>query len=217
MKRGRGAGAFTLVELMLAVLILSIVMSLIYGVVTSTVLAQHRIEEIMAANDVGPSLLAEIRHSLEGAFVPKADVEYFVGRDGRGSTGDRDRIDFVTATMAYGSEVEGEEPLFHGTNEVGYQVQDNRNEPGVGILYRREDYFVDRDPLKDGRLTELYDRVTHFSLSFWDGQNWKADWNNKRDGGKLPRAIKIELKLLVSDRDEPRLEKAFTTTLTFPR
>ncbi len=212
MKRG-----FTLVELMLAVLILAVIMALVYGVLVSTIEAQNRVEEITLASEVGPAILSQIRRDLEGAFLPKSDVEYFVAADGKGPGGDRDRIDFVTAGMAYGPEKEGEEAAFHSTNETGYQVQDNRNEAGMGILYRREDLFVDRDPLRGGRLIELYDRVRHLDLQFWDGEKWKPAWNNKSDGRKLPEAVRVELKILVTDREDKQVERSYSTTITFPK
>ena len=59
---------FTLVELMLAVLILAIMMSIVYGVVVSTVNAAHRVEEITASSEIGPAILTQVRSDLEAAF-----------------------------------------------------------------------------------------------------------------------------------------------------
>jgi type II secretion system protein J len=206
---------FTLIELMLAILILAIMMSVIYGMVVSTVQAQQRVDEVTAGSEIGPAILTQIRMDLEASFLPK-EGEYFVAIDRKGSTGDRDRVDFVSAVMAYGPEREGEEPRFHGINEIGYQVQEGRSDASLGILYRREDFFVDAEPLKGGRLIEMYDRVRHLSFQFWDGEQWRQDWNSKRDKNTLPKAVKVELRIVVTERDEP-VEQAFTTTITFPR
>jgi type II secretion system protein J len=205
---------FTLVELMLAVLILAIMMSIIYGVVVSTVSAARRVEEITAASEIGPAILTQMRIDLEGAFLPK-EGEFFVATKRSGGGGSRDRIDFISGVMAYGSENDIEEPRFHSVNEVGYQMIDSRKDPGVGILYRRLDYFIDSDPLKGGHLTELYDRVRSFSLRFLEGEKWRDDWNSKNQKG-LPRAVEIELKIVVTDREKP-VEQTFKTTVTFPR
>ena len=207
--------AFTLVELMLAVLILAIMMSIVYGVVVSTVHAAHRVEEITASSEIGPAILTQIRSDLEAAFMPK-EGEFFVSSKKQSGGGDRDRIDFVSSGMAYGPENEIEEPRFHSVNEIGYQVLESRKNPNVGILYRREDYFIDPDPLKGGRLTELYDRVRAFSLRFHDGEAWRSDWNSKAQKG-LPKAVEIELKILVTDREDQNVEQTFKTTVTFLR
>lgn len=212
MSRRRG---FTLVELMLAVLILAIMMSIIYGVVVSTVTAARRVEEITSTSEIGPAILTQIRSDLEAAFLPKADGEYFVAVKGGGAGNGRDRIDFVSGVMAYGPENEIEAPRFHSVNEIGYQLQESRKDPGYAVLYRREDYFIDGEPLKGGRLTELYDRVRSFSLRFREGETWRDNWNSKTQKG-LPRAVEIELKIQVTDREQP-LEQTFKTTVTFVR
>jgi type II secretion system protein J len=216
---------FTLVELMLAILILAILMTIIYGVVVSTVQAQRRIEEISESSEIGPAILTQIRSDLEAAFVPVAGSKEeadqapdpFLAVDRKGSSGDRDRIDLLAAVPAYGAEREGEDARFHTLNEVGYQVLDSREEPGVGILYRREDFGRDADPLRGGFLTEMYDRVQHFNLSFWDGERWRAEWSVKKEQGRLPRAIRIDLRLLVRERDDANVPQAFSTILTFVR
>ncbi len=208
---------FTLVELMLAILLLAIMMSIVYGVVVSTVQAAQRVEEITLGTETGPAILARLREDLEAAILPAKDADSFAGYDRKGSSGDRDRIDLVSAVMAYGPERDGEEAVFHGVNEVGYQVIDSRQDPSVGVLYRREDYFLDAEPLKGGRLSELYDRVRHFNLQYWDGENWREDWSMKREKGKLPQAVKIELRIVVDDRDDKDVERFYSTIVTYPR
>lgn len=202
---------FTLVELMLAIMILAVMMSIIYGVVVSTVSAARRVEEITAASEIGPAILTRVRSDLEAAFIPK-DGEFFVGSKRPGGGMDRDRIDFISGELAYGSENDVEEARFHSINEVGYQVLDNRKDPNVGVLYRREDYFIDAEPLKGGRLTEVYDRVRSFSLRYYDGEAWRPDWNNQKQKG-LPKAVEIEVRILVTDHDNPNVEQTFKTTV----
>lgn len=211
----RSRRGFTLVELMLAILILAIMMSIVYGVVVSTVEAAHRVEEITASSEIGPAILTQIRSDLEAAFLPK-EGDYFVGLDVKAGTGNRDRIDFVSSAMAYGSEFDTDEPRFHSVNEVGYQVVESRTVPGAGTLYRREDLGLDAEPLRGGRLTELYDRVSHFKLRYLDGELWKDEWSSKAMK-KLPAAVRIELRIFAVERGEQLVEQSFSTTLTFPK
>lgn len=215
MRRGPVRG-FTLVEILLAMLLTAIVMALIYGVVSSTIQAQQRIEQVTRSTEIGPAIMSQIRSDLQGAFLPRKDEEGFVGRNSQGSSGDRDRIDFVATTIAYGREEEELDPRFHSVNELGYQVKDNPNDTGVGILYRREDYFVDKDPMRGGRLMELYERVLHFDVRYYDGEEWFEEWNSRDAKGKLPRAVRVELRILVSDRDQSDREKTYVTTVVFP-
>lgn len=216
MRRG-----FTLVELMLAVLLLAIMMTVAYGVLVSTVQGQERIEGILASSEVGPAILAQIREDLEGAFLPPkegdAEVEYFLALSRSSPGGERDRIDFVTSRLAYGSRREDEEPAFHSANEVGYQLRDHPSESGLAILYRREDYFLDAEPLRGGHLIELYDRVTHFDLQFWNGERWQAEWSAVKEKGKLPQAVKVELRVRLRDREGRERDQVFSTVVTLPR
>ncbi len=214
----RGRSGFTLIEIMLAVVILAVIMAIIYGVVTSTVQAQQRIEEVSRVSEVGPALLGQIRKDLESAFLPR-DGEFFAGLEKKGATGDRDRLDFVAGVMSYGAEREGDEAVFHGVNEVGYQVQDSTDPQasGLGVLYRREDLSIDAEPLRGGRLTELYDRVSHFDLQYYDGEKWLGEWSSQRMKNKLPQAVKVELKIVLLDKDGKAIDQTFLTTVTFPR
>jgi general secretion pathway protein J len=211
----RRDGGFTLVELMLAILILSIMMSIVYGVLVSTVTAAKRVEEITAGSEVGPAILTRIRSDLEAAFLPK-EGEFFLGLRKPGPGGERDRIDFISSDLAYGAENDVEEPKFHSINEVGYQVLDSRKDPNVGVLYRREDFFIDADPLKGGKLTEMYDRVRSLSFRYYDGKEWRPDWSSKAQKG-LPKAVDIELKIVVANNDEPNHEQKFKTTVLLLR
>ena len=212
----RARRGFTLVEIMLAMLLTAIVMSLVYGMVVSTIMAQQRIEQVTRATEIGPAIMSQIRSDLDGAFLPRQDEEGFVGINSQGSSGDRDRIDFVSTTIAYGSEEQSLDPRFHSVNELGYQVRPNPNDTGVGILYRREDYFLDQDPMRGGRLIELYERVLHFDVRYWDGEIWLEEWNSRNMEGTIPRAVRVELTILVNDREDANREKFYKTTVTFP-
>jgi hypothetical protein len=191
----------------------------------STVQAQKRVEEVQSSSEIGPALLAQIRADLEAAYLPpvapgkegEAAPDPFLSFDRKANLGDRDRLDFLIATPAYGPERDGEPPRFHGVNETGYQLLDSKEDPSVGVLYRREDFSVDADPLRGGFLTELYDRVKHFNVTFFDGKLWRNDWSAKREKNTLPRAVRVELRILVQDREERNAEQVYATTITFAR
>jgi len=201
---------------MLAVLVLAMMMSVVYGVVIATVETSNRLEEITASSEIGPAILSRIREDLEAAFLPR-EGEYFASADRKGSSGDRDRVDFVSSVLSYGAEREGDEPRFHGITEVGYQVQDSKSEAGVGVLYRREDFFLDPEPLKGGRLIEMYDRVSHFDLQYWDGKAWRPEWSMRAGQNKLPEAVRIELKIRATERGDREIERTFVSIVTLPR
>ena len=213
---GSPRSGFTLLEVILAIALTALVMSMLYGVVSSTILAQRRVEAEMFISEVGPALTTQIRQDLDAVFQPDAEGEYFVGIDRTSGSGESDRVDFLATVMAYGSEDEYEEPGFHSVNEIGYQLVPNDTESGVGVLYRRLDYFVDEDPLRGGRLVELYDRVLSFDVQYFDGTQWQKSWATKDNEGNLPEAIKVELKIRLRKSAEKNEDRTYTITVTRP-
>ena len=242
----RRAG-FTLIEIILAVAILSLMMVLAYSVVMSTVLAQKRIEAVMLSSEIGPVLIAQIREDLEGAFIPDGEegTDFFAGLDRDTAAGGRDRIDFITSRMSYGAMKEGDPAAFHSVNEVGYQVGDNDVDGSVGILYRRIDHFIDEEPTKGGRLVELYDRVVSFNVSFLREGEWVETWSSlsEAEAAQLaqgtqtgqqagseepstpppgqekmfPEAVRVELTIRVKANEEEFTDRTYLTTITYPQ
>lgn len=192
MKRRR-AGGFTLLEVILAVALCALVMTLIYGVLLSTVQAAERIDELTHGSEIGPAILSLIREDVGAAFLPGDDQDFFVGQERAG----RDRLDFVSSAAVYASETPGAEPKIHSINEIGYQVKENAE--GVPVLYRRVDPFVDAEPLRGGRLIALAP-VTQFKVTYWTGTEWVPAWVSSKAENKLPASVRIEMKLRVPDR-----------------
>lgn len=211
MRRG-----FTLVEMLLAITLVAIVITVLYGVLEQTLGAQGRIEAVMYGSEIGPHILNQIRQDLEACFVPDDKNTYFLGQDKKDIGGDADRIDLVCTTLDL-KEQQGKDPGFSAINEVGYQLKPNRQRPGLLVLYRRLDFGIDDDPLKGGRLYELYDRVKSLNVEFYDGKDWQSNWDNK-ELKRLPEAIRVELVIQVSaDLQEDRPEdRKYATTITLP-
>lgn len=210
---------FTLIEIMLTIALVTIIMAIFYGILHSTMEAEQIIIDTIESSEIGPTILNVIKQDLEGAFLPKPDVEYFIGQDKKTMGGDGDRLDFVSETIAYGKEnKEQEEAKLISVNEIGYQVKENEKDAGLYILYRREQFYIDDKPLTGGTLQELYDRVKSFNLEYYDGEKWVLEWNNTKNGNILPQAVKIELVISILPRrtgyEQGAKEQAFSTIIT---
>jgi prepilin-type N-terminal cleavage/methylation domain-containing protein len=189
----RRDSGFTLIEVVLAVALCALVMTLIYGVLISTVEAAERIDELTHGSEIGPTILSLIREDVGAAFLPGDDQDFFVGQERAG----RDRLDFVSSSAVYASETPGAEPKIHSINEIGYQVKDDPE--GKPVLYRRVDPFVDAEPLRGGRLIALAP-VTSFKVSYWNGTEWSTSWVSSKAEHTLPQSVRIEMKLRIPDR-----------------
>lgn len=195
MKTSR-AGGFTLIEIVLAVALCTIVMALIYGVLHSTIQAAERIDELTHGSEIGPAILAQIREDVGAAFLPGTDQDYFVGQDRSG----RDRLDFISSAAVFAAETPGSEPAVHTVNEIGYQVKEGPSAEDGLVLYRRVDPFVDAEPLRGGRLMAVAEQVTLFKITYWSGTEWLPTWVASKLDNKLPSSIRVELKMRVPDR-----------------
>ena len=204
--------AFTLIEVILAVALCALVMTLVYGVLISTVQASEQIEQITQGSEIGPAILSLMREDLGAAFLPGTDQDYFVGQERAG----RDRIDFVSSSPVYAAETPGSEPKIHSVSEIGYQVKESR-EDGL-VLYRRVDPFVDAEPLRGGRLIAIAP-VTSFKVTYLDNGTWVPTWASSKRENKLPSSIRIELKMRLPDRStkEGFAEKTFATVIPLAR
>jgi len=216
--RRRRAG-FTLIEIFLAISLVAIIMAIAYGMVVSTVQAQERIEETTLGTEIGPVILNQFRQDVESAFVPDKDKDWFLGQDRKGSIGDRDRLDLFASIPAFGADDAYAEPRFHNVNEIGYIIDDNRQRPGELVLYRREDYFIDDEPMKGGKMTAVYDRVQAFDVQYWDGEKWVESWSSKASEGKLPVGVRLIMRLLIPNKaaEGGVVARTYSITVVLPR
>ncbi|HZL71056.1 MAG TPA: type II secretion system protein GspJ [Planctomycetota bacterium] len=194
--RRTSTSGFTLIEILLAVALCALVMTLVYGVLMATIQASERVDELTHGSEIGPAILAQIREDIGAAFLPGTDQDYFVGQERSG----RDRVDFVSSAAVYASETPGAEPTIHSVNEIGYQVKEGPSGEDGLVLYRRVDPFVDAQPLQGGRLTAIAEKVTSFKVTYSAGAEWLTSWVSSKHENTLPSSIKIELKLRVPDR-----------------
>lgn len=195
MRRSPRSG-FTLIEIILAVALCALVMLLIYGVLSSTIQAAERIDEMTHGSEIGPAVLAQIREDAGAAFLPGEDEDFFVGQERSG----RDRLDFISSSAVFASDGPGSEPKIHPVSEIGYQVKEGPSAEDGLVLYRRVDPFVDAEPLRGGRLTALAEQVISFKVTYWSGAEWLTSWVSSKQEDTLPSSIRVELKLRIPDR-----------------
>lgn len=195
---------FTLIEVVVTLAIMGLIMTTVYAVLFGTLRARRNLEVRVMGSRVGPMLLDRIEEDVRRIFLydlPKDSV--LVGVDGKDYGRDADRILFVARTPSTAPVVDGDRAVYADVNEVGYAVTRNPDNPDFMVLWRREDYFVDDEPLAGGRGIPLYDRVTQFDVRYYEELGEDAepldDWNSEEKGG-LPKAVEIVLSLEVEPR-----------------
>jgi len=215
MKRG-----FTLLEIMLAVSVLALVGTMVYGGFSQTALNKARIEEDVEHSRIIHMTLERMARELTVAFVsthvnPSLDLRVvdtaFIGKD----NGRDDRIDFTSFShrRLYRNARESDQ------NEISYFVTEHPDDPGVQVLARREQNRIDDDPRRGGKSQILVENVEEFNLEYFDPllTDWVQTWNTEdvlAQPNRLPTQVRIRLG--VKDPRRRGETQTFGTRVTIP-
>ena len=215
MKRG-----FTLLEIMLAVSVLALVGTMVYGGFSQTALNKARIEEDVEHSRIIHMTLERMARELTVAFVsthvnPSLDLRVvdtaFIGKD----NGRDDRIDFTSFSHRRLDRNARESDQ----NEISYFVTEHPDDPGVQVLARREQNRIDDDPRRGGKSQILVENVEEFNLEYFDPllTDWVQTWNTEdvlAQPNRLPTQVRIRLG--VKDPRRRGETQTFGTRVTIP-
>ena len=215
MKRG-----FTLLEVILAVTILALIGTMIYGGFSQTALNKARVEKDVDHSRVVHMALERMARELTMAFVsthvnPSLDLRVsttaFIGKD----NGREDRIDFTSFShrRLYRNARESDQ------NEISYFVAEHPDDPGVDVLARREQNRIDDDPRRGGKSQILVENIEEFNIEYYDPllSEWVQTWDTINALGqpnRLPTQVRI--RLAVKDPRRPNETQTFGTRVVIP-
>ncbi len=201
MKRLRSQQGMTLVELMIAVAILAIVTTLVYGAFAQTTRNRDRMEKMGDRYHELVTVLERMAHELQMAYVsahlnPNPSLQSvrtcFVGLDRGGG----DRLDFTAFSHRR---------LYRDTHEsdqaeLSYFVATDPDNSRKHVLARRESRRIDDDPQKGGEVLVAVEDVLDFQVTYLDplSMEWVSSWDTTQGAmqpNRLPAQIKILLKV----------------------
>jgi len=205
----------TLVEVLVAVAILGIVATVVFGGFSQTMRNKRRIEEQADRMHVVRVALERMVSELSMAYVsihlnPSPQLQTmltcFIGR----THGRNHRLDFTSFSheRLYRDAHESDQ------NELSYFVTEDPEDPTRKVLARREDNLLDEDPQSGGSTQILVRDVERFEVTYYDpvGQQWVEYWDST-DGNKQPNRIPYQVKIALTVRDDraPHHRRTFTT------
>lgn len=215
MKRG-----FTLLEVILAVTVLALIGTMIYGGFSQTALNKARVEKDVDHSRIIHMALERMTREISMAYVsthvnPSLDLRVsntaFVGKD----NGRQDRIDFTSFShqRLYRNARESDQ------NEISYFVTEHPDEPGMNVLARREQNRIDEDPRRGGKSQILVENVEEFNVEYFDPllSEWVDTWdtvNTLAQPNRLPTQVRIRLG--VKDPRRPSKTQTFGTRVVIP-
>ena len=195
----------TLVELLAALVILSLVLTLTYGSFFQISNAAMSLKDDLAGQQELRTLLKLVSDDLQAARYLKSlgDVSAptgIVSRSRNTAGMEYVAVSFHAAIQARFYRQRPQE-LDPGLHEVGYTVEEDPVTRAPSLV-RREDYYVDDNLLEGGVKVVLSRHIETFSLGFLppldtqgETQTWDREWDSSRRPltSRMPSAIRISL------------------------
>ena len=197
----------TLVEVMIAVALLTLVMAAGWGSYSVAVDSQQRMQEINERLHGVEQAVNRIVRDMSTAFITKHggdDSEQTEIRYQTGFLGNNERVDFTS--MGYVRMFKDEK--VGDQSEISYYIRDMRNEDGdlETYLVRREQAPINDDFTRGGTILPLLDHVLSFKLQYWDDEKadvavgsdgWVDEWDTEHSDftDRLPSRVKIEIEI----------------------
>jgi len=219
MRRRRQQG-ITLIEAMVAIAILAIVATLVWGGFSQTARNKKRVEYQLDRYHVVQAAMSRMVRELSMAFVsaqmnPNQALQTvrtaFIGTD----RGHRDRIDFTSFSHQRLRRNAHESDQ----HELSYFVARDPDDSSVRVLARRHQRRIDDEPTEGGTVQIMVDDVKEFDLSYLDPMTgeWVDTWDTTQ-GAMQPNRLPSQVKILltVPDPMDPDEERTFGTRATLP-
>lgn len=239
-RRDRG---FTLVEVMLAVAIGAILLTMMFSSLDTAVRTRRAVSDLSTPYAVGPAVLDALEADLRNAhFYDLKENDAFWGVDADLLGREADGLSFVTDTLCHVGEPELKSALEVGrtvdrerrspATEVQYVCRRSDAHPGALELWRREDFYVDDSPHDGGIYRLVYDRVYDFKLEYVrrdsapsagvgsaekSAEQMRQDgWNAIEEKG-LPRAVIVTIGLYARVSEEAAARRDEPQVFVFRR
>lgn len=186
---------FTLMEVLIAIAILAIVLSTVYGsfVQTRKVIgkAEASIEELRGVR----AAFTRMMQDVSMAFIVKInDNTFFTGTDDYSEGYATDSIDFTS----YSNRIRNNDAKESDQIEVGYSLK--RGNEGKAVLIKRVKRRIDENPGYGGDTFEISEDIVGLNFRYLDEDNaWVDSWDS-RVNKNIPQAV--EITIIVKDNSD---------------
>lgn len=199
----RGTKGFTLLEVMVALVVTSIILGAVYGIVSAISSAKQDLDRDAEGFHQARVLFGRMAREIRSAYFVKGATDTLF----RGGL-DESRHYFLELTTTVTAPTL---PLASGISEVRYALREDPDIPaGLLLLVRQE-----RSLLPGGDAGKLENRLTGgvhaFRIRFFDGNQWQEDWDTALSN-KLPQMVELYLEIEIAGKVMP-----FTTTVAIPQ
>ncbi|MBI3581433.1 MAG: prepilin-type N-terminal cleavage/methylation domain-containing protein [Nitrospinae bacterium] len=198
------SGGFTLIEILVSVLILGMIFSFIFVVLSSSLTTTREAMKKMEVERVGRYFISRIASDLTCAtLLPASGIGGMLGTHFSANGKSHDEVHFTAFTQSYFN-------LRPPTDqaEIGYYFRTAAE--GKSSLMRRESDIIEKPVTAGGEAFAISDMVEELSIKYrakeWQ-DNWVDNWDSDAQKS-LPAMISIELKL-----DDGKTKYFFSTVV----
>jgi general secretion pathway protein J len=198
---GYSPRGFTLLEVLVASSILSIVLAILHGVFSQTLTSKRVAEERTALSRTARIVLLRIGEDLQASFPFTTENARFVGETRRTSTFPQASVSFMSFANAQLTSVGREDDW----SEITYDLIPDPLTPSVWQLIRRVRLSVDSArSASAGEVVPLLASVQGLRFRFFDGRGWSEEWGRDQTRGRIPQAVEVELLLATNENRKVR-------------
>ncbi|MBN1943104.1 MAG: hypothetical protein JW849_07395 [Phycisphaerae bacterium] len=200
--------AFTLVELLLAVMVTVMIAVSTVAMLRSTDQTRRRVERQTGLQQETRAAIETMSTALRNACRGEDKNKTFEGLDAESDALPADRVKFLTITPLA---VRRDQPE-SDVKECEFFLQSGGADRPP-MLMRRLDPTRNEEPDGGGVVQCIAENIAAMELAYFDGRTWRPEWSSETDG--WPTAIRISL-LAVDPRDA-RATWAVQRVVNFPR
>ena len=192
------ARGFTLLELMLALVIMALVLTMVYSAFSAGSRACRFGGERAQIFHTARMAMQDILQSIENIDFGTNDGYRFLGESGSAGAGRAGSVPADTLEFAsFTSPRLTDERWYAGQSRVRYAIsRDAQDEEGAPIKHVLEKWVTDLDDVdfKNAHVTELSRDVAGMRCTYFGGDDDKQsdDWDSERDD-KLPNMVQVTL------------------------
>jgi general secretion pathway protein J len=205
---------FTLLELLLALVIFSIIGTGVYQTLRSGVDAQRHGEESVQVTQIARQVLARMAADLRATYTSQGVYAAgLVGEDQVGQDVDLDRLTFAMAGYTPKPDAVAE----FAVAKVEYFIDDDPATENVG-LQRRITPIVELAVQEESEGEDYAPEVKSLNFRYYDGTNWLDTWDSTADG-LLPLAVEVTIGLALGEESQNgsyQVLRRFSTTVRLP-
>jgi prepilin-type N-terminal cleavage/methylation domain-containing protein len=202
--RTRHDDAFTLLELLVAMVLMVVVASCLYTALYTGFRAYRSAQSAVEPTLQAVNAIELLKEDIDGVLPPGSHLAgAFVGTDSAGTKGvDADSIEFYTTHI-----FANDDERVGGLGKVELLLETDPNaQDGSYLLVRRLATNLLAQKETEAAEQVLCRRVVSMNLRYYDGSGWVEEWDSTADANSLPLAVEIDIQ--VAHNGKKKIEEA---------